>query len=288
MVSSAGETAAADTVSVIMIFLDAERFIEAAIASVFAQTWPHWELLLVDDGSRDGSTAIARRWAANRPERVRYVEHAGHINRGTGPSRDLGLAHARGVYVAFLDADDIYLPERLARHVAVLEASPEVDVVQSRHLVWFSWDDQSRPIDADHLAPSIGIFDEVILPPICFFPMLASDALAPGTCSVTVRRATALSLGGFGEEFRGSFEDLVFVTKLYLDKRVVILNETLAKYRRHSDSAPAARATGGRNGGNQISRTLGLPLLARALPRGAGHHRPNGLAGAQGGAAEPA
>lgn len=197
MVSAVANTGAAVKVSVVMIFLDAERFIEEAIASVFAQTYPCWELLLVDDGSRDGSTAIARRYAARHPERVRYLEHPGHANRGTGPSHDLGLASARGVYVTFLDADDVYLPERLARHVAVLDARPEVDVVQSRHLVWFSWDDQARPIDADYLSPSIQIFNEVIEPPVCLFPMLASDALAPPAWSLTLRRATALAVGGF-------------------------------------------------------------------------------------------
>jgi glycosyltransferase involved in cell wall biosynthesis len=236
VVSGAGDPGAAAEVSVIMIFLDAERFIEEAIASVFAQTYPHWELLLVDDGSRDGSTAIARGYAARHPERVRYLEHPGHVNRGTGPSRDLGLANAKGVYVTFLDADDVYLPERLARHVAVLEASPEVDVVQSRHLVWFSWDDQERPIDADHLSVSIEIFNEVIEPPIYLFPMLASEALMQPAWSLTLRRATAVEVGGFGDEFRGSLEDLVFATKLYLSKRVIILNESHTKYRRRRNS----------------------------------------------------
>ena len=236
MVITAGD-GAPGTVSVIMIFLDAERFIEEAIASVFAQTYPHWELLLVDDGSRDGSTATARRHAASHPDRVCYLEHPGHANRGTGPSRDLGLAQARGVYITFLDADDVYMPERLARHVATLEASPEVDVVQSRHMVWFSWDDQARPIDADHVAPSIEIFDQVIEPPICFFPMLACDALVPASWSLTLRRATALSVGGFeGAECLGSFDDVVFATKLYLSQRVIILDQILTKYRRHSAS----------------------------------------------------
>ncbi|TMA78856.1 MAG: glycosyltransferase [Deltaproteobacteria bacterium] len=57
-------------VSVVIIFLNAERFIQEAIESVFAQTYDHWELLLVDDGSSDGSTAIARRYAERHPEKV--------------------------------------------------------------------------------------------------------------------------------------------------------------------------------------------------------------------------
>src|SRR4029078_6600136 len=65
-------------VSVIIIFLNEERFSREAIESVFAQTYENWELLLVDDGSTDASTKIARRYAEQYPERVRYLEHDGH------------------------------------------------------------------------------------------------------------------------------------------------------------------------------------------------------------------
>src|SRR5262245_21147944 len=102
-------------VSVIISFLNAERFIQEAIESVFAQGYEHWELLLVDDGSTDESTAIARRYTAQHPERVRYLEHAGHQNRGLSASRNLGIRHAQGEYIAFLDADDVWLPHRSSR-----------------------------------------------------------------------------------------------------------------------------------------------------------------------------
>jgi glycosyltransferase involved in cell wall biosynthesis len=97
-------------VSVIIIFLDEERFIQEAIESVFAQTYSHWELLLVDDGSKDASTQIARRCAETNPGRVRYLEHEDHRNRGMSASRNLGLQHAKGDFIAFLDADDVWLP----------------------------------------------------------------------------------------------------------------------------------------------------------------------------------
>jgi glycosyltransferase involved in cell wall biosynthesis len=75
-------------VSIIMIFLNAEKFIQEAIESVFAQTYNSWELLLVDDGSTDESTDIALWHAKQNSERVRYFEHDGHQNRGmsTSPS----------------------------------------------------------------------------------------------------------------------------------------------------------------------------------------------------------
>ncbi len=69
-------------ISVIMIFLNERRFIEEAIRSVLAQTHQDWELLLIDDGSTDGSSEIARSIAAKYPAKVRYLEHAGHQNLG--------------------------------------------------------------------------------------------------------------------------------------------------------------------------------------------------------------
>ncbi|HEX8089705.1 MAG TPA: glycosyltransferase family 2 protein, partial [Blastocatellia bacterium] len=95
-------------VSVIIIFLNAEEFIAEAIESVFDQTYSDWELLLVDDGSTDASAEIALRYAAGYRGRVRYLEHEGHQNRGMSASRNLGIASARGEFVAFLDADDVW------------------------------------------------------------------------------------------------------------------------------------------------------------------------------------
>src|SRR5215475_5728613 len=95
-------------VSVVIIFLNAECFIQEAIESVFAQAYPAWELLLVDDGSSDASTTIAQRYAEQHRHQVRCLEHPGHANRGMSASRNLGIRNARGPYIAFLDADDVW------------------------------------------------------------------------------------------------------------------------------------------------------------------------------------
>src|SRR6266566_10127625 len=109
-------------VSVVIIFFNAERFIQEAIDSVFAQTYKNWELLLVDDGSGEGSTAIARSYVERDPQHVRYLEHPGHANRGMSASRNLGIGNAQGAYVAFLDADDVWFSNILEEQVAILEA----------------------------------------------------------------------------------------------------------------------------------------------------------------------
>src|SRR5688572_9625007 len=95
-------------VSAITIVLNGEKYIEVAIASVRAQTYDRWELLLVDDGSTDSSTQISKEYTKRYPEKIRYLEHDGHANRGMSASRNLGVAHARGQFVAFLDSDDVW------------------------------------------------------------------------------------------------------------------------------------------------------------------------------------
>src|SRR5262245_51717549 len=90
-------------VSIVTPFLNAGTFIQEAVDSVLVQTYPHWELLLVDDGSTDESTAIAQAFAAAHPHRIRYLSHEGCVNKGASASRNLGTRVARGKYVAFLD-----------------------------------------------------------------------------------------------------------------------------------------------------------------------------------------
>jgi glycosyltransferase involved in cell wall biosynthesis len=111
-------------VSVVMIFLDAEEFIQEAIDSVLAQTYPWVELILVDDGSTDTSTTIARQCASLNVDRVRYVDHPGHTNHGMSAARALGIEVSSGDLVAFLDADDKWSPDHLELQVAMLVGEP--------------------------------------------------------------------------------------------------------------------------------------------------------------------
>src|SRR5262249_6096994 len=98
-------------VSVVTPFWNARSFIAEAIESVLAQEFQSWELLLVDDGATDGSTDIARDYAGRFPEKIRYLEHEGHANRGSSCARNLGIRDAKGAYIAFLDADDVWTPD---------------------------------------------------------------------------------------------------------------------------------------------------------------------------------
>src|SRR5688572_12435956 len=104
-------------VSIIIIFLNAADFLREAIESVLTQTYENWELLLVDDGSSDGSTAIASGYVTQYPEKLRSLEHPNHDNFGMSASRNLGIRHAKGQYIAFLDADDVWMSDKLAHQI---------------------------------------------------------------------------------------------------------------------------------------------------------------------------
>ena len=126
-------------VSIITIFLNAERFLDEAIQSALGQSLTDFELILVDDGSTDGSTLIARKYANRDCGRVRYLEHPGHVNRGMSASRNLGLQHARGELITFIDADDVWRRAKLLEQAAILDAHPELMMVCGAARYWRSW-----------------------------------------------------------------------------------------------------------------------------------------------------
>lgn len=110
-------------VSVIMPCYNAARFIADAITSVLGQTEASWELIVIDDGSTDGSADVVRRFA---DPRIRLITQA---NAGVSAARNAGLAGSRGEFVAFLDADDRMRPDRLRVPLEIFAAEPSIDLV---------------------------------------------------------------------------------------------------------------------------------------------------------------
>lgn len=223
-------------VSAVVIFLDAEEFIEEAIESVFAQTYDRWELILVDDGSTDRSTVIARTYAERHPDRVSYVTHPGRVNRGMSASRNRGVEVSSGELIAFLDADDVWLPAKLHEQVTILASHPEVGVVYGRTEWWYSWSGDSGAGPSDYLFDPAVPLDSVIAPPALVVPLVRNEA-PPYTCSLMVRRESYERLGGFDETFRGLFEDQVFFAKVFLHERVFVSSACWDRYRQHDQSA---------------------------------------------------
>lgn len=113
-------------VSVVMPVWNRERFLAAAIDSVLSQTYRNFELIIVDDGSEDSSVDIIRSYQS-RDDRIRFISMPS--NQGHSVAKNLGIEAATGEYIAFMDSDDISLPDRLRRQVSFLQDNPEIDAV---------------------------------------------------------------------------------------------------------------------------------------------------------------
>ena len=111
-------------VSVILPVLNAERFLPQALASIHAQTYPNYEIVIVDGGSTDATRALALQSA-----RVRLLPQA---EPGLANAWNTGLEAARGRYISFLESDDLWSPDKLARQVALLDQRPEIQYVIGR------------------------------------------------------------------------------------------------------------------------------------------------------------
>jgi glycosyltransferase involved in cell wall biosynthesis len=224
-------------VSIITPFFNAEKFFEEAIESVLAQTYEHWELWLIDDGSTDHSTAIAQRYAQTYPDQIKYLAHPGHQNCGKSTSRNLGISHAKGEYIALLDADDVFLPQKLEQQVAILESQPEVGMVYGSTDYWYSWTGKPRDNRRDYRA-KLGVKPNTLFqPPTLMTLYLKNQGIVPCTCGLLARRQVVKEIGGFEEKIQHLYEDQVFLAKICLKNPVFVEGGCWDKYRQHLDSS---------------------------------------------------
>ncbi len=231
-------------VSAIIIFFNGEKYLAEAIDSVVAQTYANWELILCDDGSTDGSRSIAERYAALHPGKIRCVAHEGNVNRGMSATRNLGLRHARGTYVSWLDADDVWLPHKLHRQLELLREHPQAAMVYGPLQYWYSW--SGRPADAgrDFVNPPKMARDLLHEPPVLCLSFLQDESTIPG--GVMVRRDVLESVGGYDDTFRDEYEDVIVHAKVCLRWPVFASSESLYRYRQHEESCGAETRRVGR------------------------------------------
>jgi glycosyltransferase involved in cell wall biosynthesis len=222
-------------VSVTIPFFNAERFLGETIESVFAQTCSSWELLLVDDGSSDGSTEIAKSYAARHPNNVRYLEHHGHRNLGVNAARNLGARHSRGEFLAFLDSDDIWLPTKLEVNVESMLTHAKVGFLFGPTEYWYEWDPVGNA-NWKNEVPMVAPGDTVYAPPELLARSLPlGEYGVPCPCSFLMRRWAFERAGGFDEAFNPStyqyFEDVAFLAKMYLHVPIYVSGDCLDRNR---------------------------------------------------------
>jgi glycosyltransferase involved in cell wall biosynthesis len=225
-------------VSVVVPFLDADRFFDENTESILCQTHSNWELLLVDDGSTDASSAKARALAKVNPSRVQLLEHPGHANRGQSASRNLAFRHLRGHFIAMLDADDVWLPEKLARQVRILQQHPEVAMVYGPLVYWYGWTGTRKDMHRDFVSPHGTRHDVVIEPPEQVVHLITFKDGLPAPSTVLLQRWVIDKGFSFDESFE-MYEDEIFLTQIALHHPVYLMSESFELYRQHPDSVCA-------------------------------------------------
>lgn len=229
-------------ISVVICFYNEESFMAEAIESVLQQSYGNWELILVDDGSTDKSTSIAKSYS-KKFSQISYHRHPGHCNEGISASRNLGASRANGEYVAFLDASDTWLPEKLEQQLNVMRQHPDAKVIVSSSLDWRSWymDTQDEPMIIGarpglHHAPDLAME---------LYPL--GEGISPRMSSLMVHRSV-VEKHDFENSFKGIFqlyEDKAFLGKLFLNEKVLISHVCLTRSRYQPGSWTAeAQKTG--------------------------------------------
>lgn len=205
------------TVSVIVCVFNGARYLETALDSALSQTFADLEVIVVDDGSTDGSKTIAEARARNDP-RLRLLSQE---NQGAVAALATGLAAARGGLIAFLDQDDYWHRESLVAHVAHLNQHSEVDLTFS----WFQYvNSEGREIGlASHR------FEGAVN-----FQGLLEDFVIGATSNVTARRAAIERAGGVDRGVPRLYDfDLFLRIALLSPRGIAVLPRDLMYYRRH-------------------------------------------------------
>jgi glycosyltransferase involved in cell wall biosynthesis len=224
-------------VTVITCFYNEEAYLAEAVKSVLAQKYTHWELMLVDDGSTDNSTAMAKNYASAHPEKIFYLDHVGHENKGLSASRNLGISFAKGSMLCFLDADDVYFPEKINKQLEILTLNPAADMVMEATSYWYNW---NNPLLENPIIPIGTKENQLYHPPalmLALYPL--GNGQAPCTSSFMVRKTAVEKVGGFEASFNGPmqlYEDQGFFSKMYLSSRIFISPECNSQYRQRQES----------------------------------------------------
>ncbi len=228
--------ASSPLVSVVTPFYNEREFLAQTIESVIAQTYSHWELILVDDGSPDGSNEIAQRYAEAYPGKIYCYHHDDRSNQGVCRSRNLGIAKARGEFVAYLDADDVWLPRKLEEQIKTFNDHPEASVLIEASKYWFSWEDPSR---SDETIPVGTEQDQLYAPPqllLNLYPLGRGAAPCP---SGIIARKRIHDQILFVDSFVGPtavYEDQAFLVQVYANEKVFVSSQANNLYRQRASS----------------------------------------------------
>lgn len=200
-------------VSILIPAYNVEKYIERSLESALNQTYKNIEVVVVDDGSTDGTAEIIKKYQSDR--RVKYVYQN---NKGLASARNTAMKNAEGEYFAMLDADDVFLPEKIEYQIRYLEANKDCDICYSD--LWLFY--ENKPDQLVKTSYKFYSGSDV-------FPQLLKRSFI-NTLTVMLRRSAVNKFGYLNEKYRYA-EDLEYFLRLsYAGAKFCFLNEKLAKF----------------------------------------------------------
>ena len=207
--------------SVIIPVYNGERYLAETIESVITQTGVNWELIAVNDGSTDNSLAILEGYAKKMPDRIRVITVE---NGGVSRARNSAVAAARGTYIAFLDQDDLWAPQKLQRQIEMFSRNKNLGISFTNETLI---DENGTIIHENVLKFGKENRGDV-------FEHLIFDNFIP-ISSVMLRKDLFVKIGGFDPSFSLA-EDYDFLLKVTQEAIVDYIDEPLLLYREHGES----------------------------------------------------
>lgn len=189
-------------VSVVIPAYNAAGFIAETLESVLGQTYRPLEIIVVDDGSRDGTPEVVERFASHGVRLIRQE------NAGPSAARNRGIAVATGTYIAFLDADDLWLPEKTARQVEVMEEHPDMGLLFG-DMVNFGPAGREPVSHFEKNGLDATYFGDPLYLEDAFLKIFRNNVIP--TPAVLVRASLLARTGGFDERFRFSEDYLLWL-----------------------------------------------------------------------------
>jgi glycosyltransferase involved in cell wall biosynthesis len=203
-------------ISVIIPTYNSAKYLPETLESVLKQTFKDFEIIVVDDGSSDHTPDVIKPYL----DRVKYVQKS---NGGPASARNLGLTHAKGEFVAFLDADDIWNSKKLEQQIKIMQSMPEVGIVHTGVQV----------IDADGQEVLLNHKDRKDSKTYSFMDLFNKNKIA--TSSVLVRAECFKKVGAFDENPEIiSLEDYDLWLRIAAQYKIYFLAEPLLEYRIHN------------------------------------------------------
>jgi glycosyltransferase involved in cell wall biosynthesis len=209
-------------VSVIIPVYNGERYLSYTLESVIAQTEKNWEIISVNDGSTDHSQTILEEYAMNYPDHIRVIPVN---NGGVSRARNTGVSEARGTYIAFLDQDDLWMPQKLQLQVEQFRSDKNLGISYTNESI------------IDHtgsvVREKVLIFNEKLNRGFVF-EYLVFENFIP-ISSVMLKRDLFIAIGGFDPRYSLA-EDYDFLLKAVKKASVDYIDAPLLLYREHKES----------------------------------------------------